>query len=259
MFLDAQLKEDHSILDLLTSDETFLNEQLARHYGIPGIYGSHFRRVRLTDENRFGLLGKASLLAVTSYTTRTSPTIRGKYLLENILAAPMPPPPPNVPALDESAGKDGKQRAVREMLELHRANPACASCHKSMDPLGLSLENFDAIGQWRTTDACSAIDASGVLLDGTKINGPRELRQALVAKKTQFVTAVTEKLLTYALGRGLEYYDAPAVRAIDRIAAADGYRWSSVILATVKSAPFQMRTAAPVSSRDATETRASAR
>jgi mono/diheme cytochrome c family protein len=259
MFLDAQLKEDHSILDLLTSDETFLNEQLARHYGIPGIYGSHFRRVRLTDENRFGLLGKASLLAVTSYTTRTSPTIRGKYLLENILAAPIPPPPPNVPALDESAGKDGKPRAVREMLELHRANPACASCHKSMDPLGLSLENFDAIGQWRTTDAGSAIDASGVLLDGTKINGPRELRQALVAKKTQFVTAVTEKLLTYALGRGLEYYDAPAVRAIDRIAAADGYRWSSVILATVKSAPFQMRTAAPVSSRDATETRASAR
>ncbi len=242
MFLDAQLKEDHSILDLLTSNETFLNEQLARHYGISGIYGSHFRRVKLTDENRFGLLGKASVLAVTSYTTRTSPTIRGKWLLENILAAPMPAPPPNVPLL-ESSNKEGKHLTVREMLEMHRANPTCASCHKSMDPLGLSLENFDAIGQWRTTDSGRAIDASGVLLDGTKVDGPRELRQALMAKKTQFATAVTEKMLTYALGRGLEYYDAPAVRAIDRSAAADGFRWSSLVLATVKSAPFQMRTA----------------
>jgi cytochrome c5 len=248
LFLDAQLKEDHSILDLLTSDETFLNEQLARHYGISGIYGSHFRRVKLTDENRFGLLGKASVLAVTSYTTRTSPTIRGKYLLENILAAPMPPPPPNVPAL-ESSNKAGKALTVREMLELHRANAVCASCHKNMDPLGLSLENFDAIGQWRTTDAGQPIDASGVLLDGTKVDGPRELRQALLAKTTQFATAVTEKLLTYALGRGLEYYDAPAVREIDRAAAADGYRWSSLILATVKSAPFQMRTTAPTGSQ----------
>jgi hypothetical protein len=240
MFLDAQLKEDHSILDLLTSDETFLNEQLARHYGISGIYGSHFRRVKLTDENRFGLLGKASVLAVTSYTTRTSPTIRGKWLLENILAAPMPPPPPNVPTL-ESSNKEGKPLSVREMLELHRANAVCASCHTRMDPLGLSLESFDAIGQWRTTDAGRAIDASGVLLDGTKVNGPRELRQALVAKKTQFATAVTEKLLTYSLGRGLEYYDAPAVREIDRAAAVEGYRWSSLIQAIVKSAPFQMR------------------
>ncbi|MBZ5673567.1 MAG: DUF1592 domain-containing protein [Acidobacteriia bacterium] len=248
LFLDAQLKDDHSIIDLLTSDETFLNEQLSRHYGISGIYGSHFRRVKLTDENRFGLLGKASVLGVTSYTTRTSPTIRGKWLLENILAAPMPAPPPNVPQL-EASNRDGKPLTVREMLEMHRANPTCASCHKSMDPLGLSLENFDAIGQWRTTDAGRAIDASGVLLDGTKINGSRELRQALVAKKTQFATAVTEKLLTYALGRGLEYYDAPAVRAIDRAAAADGYRWSSLILATVKSAPFQMRTAAPTGSQ----------
>jgi len=240
MFLDTQLKEDRSIFDLLTSNETFLNEQLARHYGISGIYGSHFRRVKLADENRFGLLGKASVLAVTSYTTRTSPTIRGKWLLENILAAPMPAPPPNVPTL-ESSNKDGKPLTVREMLEMHRANPTCASCHKSMDPLGLSLENFDAIGQWRTTDAGRAIDASGVLLDGTNVNGPRELRQALMAKKTQFATAVTEKLLTYSLGRGLEFYDAPAVRAIDRSAAADGYRWSSMMLAIVKSAPFQMR------------------
>lgn len=242
MFLDAQLKEDHSLVDLLTSNETFLNEQLARHYGIPNIYGSHFRRVTLTDENRFGLLGKASVLAVTSYTTRTSPTIRGKWLLENILAAPMPPPPPNIPAL-EASNKDGKVLSVREMLEVHRANPTCASCHARMDPLGFSLENFDAIGQWRSTDAGHPIDASGVLLDGTKVDGPRALQHALVAQKLQFARAVTEKLLTYALGRGLEYYDAPTVRGIEHAAAAENYRWSALILDIVKSAPFQMRTA----------------
>jgi len=244
LFLNAQLQEDRPVVDLLTSDETFLNEQLARHYGIPGVYGTHFRRVKLTDENRFGLLGKASVLAVTSYTTRTSPTIRGKWVLENILAAPPPAPPPNVPSL-ESSNKDNKPLSVRQMLEMHRASPACASCHARMDPLGLSLENFDAIGQWRTSDSGHPIDASGVLLDGTKVDGPRELRQALVAQKMQFVETVTEKLLTYALGRGLEYYDAPTVRAIDRAAAADEYRWSSLIAAIVKSAPFQMRTAGP--------------
>ena len=245
LFLDAQLKENHSVTDLLTSNETFLNEQLARHYGIPGVYGSHFRRVKLTDENRFGLLGKASVLAVTSYTTRTAPTIRGKWLLENILAAPPPAAPPNVPAL-ELSNKEGKPLPVRQMLEMHRANPVCASCHARMDPLGLSLENFDAIGQWRTMDAGHTIDASGVLLDGTKVDGPKALRQALLAQKMQFVEAVTEKLLTYALGRGLEYYDAPTVRAIDRAAAADGYRWSTLILEIVKSAPFRMRTTGQV-------------
>ena len=240
LFLGAQLKGNHSVNDLLTSDETFLNEQLARHYGISGVYGSHFRPVKLTDENRFGLLGKASVLAVTSYTTRTAPTIRGKWVLENILAAPPPAPPPNVPSL-ESSNKEGKPLSVRQMLEMHRANPVCASCHARMDPLGLSLENFDAIGQWRSADAGRPIDASGVLLDGTKVAGPRELRQALMAQKTQFVHAATEKLLTYALGRGLDYYDAPTVRAIDRAAATDDYRWSSLILGIVKSAPFQMR------------------
>lgn len=244
MFLTAQLKEDNSVMDLLTSKETFLNEQLARHYGIDGIYGSYFRPVMLTDPNRFGLLGKASVLAVTSYTTRTSPTIRGKWLLENILDAPPPAPPPNVPSL-ESSNTGDKPLSVRQMLEKHRANPVCASCHARMDPLGLSLENFDAIGRWRTTDAGHPIDASGVLLDGTKVDGPRELRQALVAQKTQFVGTVTEKLLTYALGRGLQYYDAPTVRAIDRTAASGDYRWSSIILGIVKSAPFQMRTASP--------------
>jgi hypothetical protein len=240
LFLDAQLKEDRSIVDLLTSDQTYLNEQLARHYGIPGVYGSHFRRVTLTDEHRFGLLGKAGVLAVTSYSTRTAPTIRGKWLLENILDAPPPAPPPNVPALEES-NKDGTPRSVREMLEAHRSNPVCASCHARMDPLGLSLENFDAIGQWRTTDAGTPINASGVLLDGTSVDGPSALRRALVAQREQFVRAVTSKLLTYAIGRGLEYYDAPAIRGIVRAAADDDYKWSSMILALVKSPPFLMR------------------
>jgi mono/diheme cytochrome c family protein len=242
LFLDAQLKEDRSIVDLLTSDQTFLNEQLARHYGVPGVYGSHFRRVTLTDDKRFGLLGKAAVLSVTSYSNRTAPTIRGKYLLESILAAPPPPPPPNVPALEETS-KDGKPRSVREMLEMHRKNPVCASCHARMDPLGLSLENFDAIGQWRTSDAGAPINASGVLLDGTSVDGPAALRRALVAQKEQFVRTVAGKLLTYATGRGLEYHDAPAIRGIVRASAADDYRWSSTILALVKSAPFRMRRA----------------
>jgi hypothetical protein len=197
--------------------------------------------VTLNDENRWGLLGKAAVLSVTSYTTRTSPTIRGKWLLENILGAPVPPPPPNVPAL-EASNQGNKPMSVREMLEMHRKNPVCASCHARMDPLGFSLENFDGIGQWRTKDAGAPIDASGVLLDGTKVEGPTALRQALVAQKEQFVRAVTAKLVTYALGREIESFDAPAVRGIVRSAASDNYRWSSTILAIVKSAPFQMRT-----------------
>jgi mono/diheme cytochrome c family protein len=256
LFLDAELKEDRSVVDLLTSDRTFLNEQLARHYGISGVYGSHFRRVTLTDESRFGLLGKAGVLSVTAYSTRTAPTIRGKWLLENILAAPPPPPLPNVPAL-EASNKDNKPLSVREMLEMHRKNPVCASCHARMDPLGLSLENFDAIGQWRTTDAGTPINASGVLLDGTKVDGPAALRRALVAQKEQFVRTVTGKLLTYAIGRGLEYYDAPATRGVVRASAADNYRWSSVVLALVRSAPFQMRRAATRDSQK-TDTTASA-
>jgi hypothetical protein len=179
---------------------------------------------------------------VTSYPSRTSPTVRGKWLLENILAAPVPPPPPNLPPL-EASNNPAKPRTVREMLEMHRKNPVCASCHARMDPLGFSLENFDAIGQWRTTDAGSPIDTSGVLLDGTKVSGPAELRQAFVAHKEQFVGAVTGKLMTYALGRQMEYYDAPTIRGVVRTAARDDYRWSSVILQIVKSAPFQMRRA----------------
>jgi len=243
LFFQSIMREDHNVLDLLTADYTFVNERLAKHYGVPYVYGSHFRRVTLSDENRRGLLGQASVLSVTSYSTRTAPTIRGKWLLENILAAPPPAPPPNVPALEETS-KDGKSRSVRDMLEQHRQNPVCASCHARMDPLGLSLENFDAIGQWRTTDAGTPIDASGVLLDGTKVDGPAALRRALVAQKEQFVRAVTDKMLTYAIGRGLEYYDAAAIRGIVRAAAADDYRWSSTILALVRSAPFRMRRAA---------------
>jgi mono/diheme cytochrome c family protein len=240
LFLEDQLRADRSIVNLLTSRETYLNEQLARHYGVPGVYGSHFRRVTLTDENRWGLLGKASVLSVTSYPTRTSPTIRGKWLLENILSAPVPPPPPNVNTnLDETQA--GKAASVREMLERHRANPVCASCHSRMDPLGFSLENFDAVGQWRTTDAGAPINASGVLLDGTAVDGPAALRKALVAQKELFVRTVVSKLLTYATGREMEYYDAPAIRAIVRTAAGEDYRWSSTILAIVQSTPFQMR------------------
>jgi mono/diheme cytochrome c family protein len=240
LFLGDQLKSDRSIVDLLTADDTFLNDRLASHYGIPGVYGSHFRRVTLADEKRWGLLGKASVLAVTSYPTRTSPTIRGKWLLENILAAPVPPPPPNVnTTLEES--KAGRPASVREMLERHRASPVCASCHARMDPLGFSLENFDAVGQWRGTDGDLPIDASGVLLDGSTVDGPAALRRALVAQKELFVRAVTAKLLTYALGREMEFYDAPAIRAIVRASAASDYRWSATIAALVRSVPFQMR------------------
>jgi mono/diheme cytochrome c family protein len=240
LFLDDQLRADHSVGDLLSADYTFLNEQLARHYGIGGVYGSHFRRVPLADENRWGLLGKASVLAVTSYPTRTSPTIRGKWLLENILAVPVPPPPPNVNTnLDED--KAGAGASVRDMLERHRTNPVCASCHARMDPIGFTLENFDAIGRWRTRDGDAPVNAAGVLPDGTRVEGPAALRRALTAQNEQFVRTVAGKLLTYALGREMEYYDAPSIRSIVRAAGADDYRWSSVIAAIVRSTPFQMR------------------
>ena len=242
LFLESQLQDDRSVIDLLTADYTFVNDQLARHYGIPNVYGSHFRRVTLADQNRWGLLGKASILAVTSYPHRTSPTIRGKWLLENILAAPVPPPPPTVNTnIDES--KTIKASSFRGMLEQHRANPGCAVCHARMDPLGFSLENFDAIGQWRTTDAGTPIDATGVLLDGRRVDGPAALRAALLAQKEQFVKAVVSKLLTYGVGREIGHADAPAIRTIVRAAAADQYRWSSTILAVVKSKPFQLKSA----------------
>ena len=244
LFLGSMLREDRSVLDLLDADYTFLNERLARHYQIPNIYGSHFRRVTLSDEARRGLLGQGSILTVTSYATRTSPTLRGKWLLENILGAPSPPPPNNVPSLRDR-GSDGRVLSVRQQMEQHRANPACAGCHARMDPLGFALENFDAIGRWRITSdtANTRIDSSGVLPDGTKFQGPAELRKILLERRGDFVTTVTEKLLTYAVGRGVDSYDMPAVRKILHEAAASNYRWSSLILGIVNSTPFQMRRA----------------
>ena len=241
LFLEHQLRDDRSMIELLTADYTFVNERLARHYGIPNVTGSRFRQVALTDPRRAGLLGHGSILTVTSYSTRTSPVIRGKWLLENVLGAPPPPPPPDVPALPDT-GKGGKPASVRERLEQHRANPVCATCHSRMDPLGFALENFDAIGRWRDTGEDRApIDASATMPDGSKFNGPAELRGALASRPEEVVRTVASKLLTYALGRGLEPYDMPAIRAIVRDAAAQDYQWSAVILGIVKSVPFQMR------------------
>ncbi len=242
LFLESMLREDRPVLDLLNADYTFLNERLARHYGIRNVYGSHFRRVTLNDENRHGLLGQGSILMVTSYGNRTSPTLRGKWMLDNLLGAPPPPPPADVPSLlDRNAS--GQILSMREQLERHRSDAACAVCHRLMDPLGFALENFDAIGQWRNVSGPgrTPIDSSGVLPDGTMIDGPAELRQVLAGRPEQFVTTVTEKLLTYALGRGLEYNDAPTVRTMIREAAPGNYSWSAIILGIVRSDPFQMR------------------
>jgi hypothetical protein len=242
LFIQSTVRENRSVVDLLTADYTYVNERLARHYAIPNVYGSHFRRVTLPDSRRGGLLGHGSILTVTSYTTRTSPVTRGKWVLENILGTPPPPPPANVPDLNEK-GADGKALSMRQAMESHRANPVCASCHARMDPLGLALENFDAIGKWRSVgEDSNPIDASGAMPDGTKFDGPAELRGVLQSRGTEFVTALAEKLLVYAVGRGLEYYDAPAIRQVVREAASDGYRWSALVGGIVRSTPFTMRT-----------------
>jgi len=242
LFFESIVREDRSVVDLLNANYTFLNERLARHYGIPNVYGSRFRRVSLSaDDERRGLLGQGSLLTVTSYANRTSPVLRGKWILENILGAPPPPPPPDVPSLPENGQNGGKTLSMRERMEQHRANPVCASCHSRMDPLGFALENFNAVGEWRTADGGALLDTSGVLPDGTRFRGPGELRKALVAHPEQFVTTVTEKLLTYALGRGVESYDQPAIRKIVRDAAPGNYRWSAIVIGIVNSTPFQMR------------------
>jgi mono/diheme cytochrome c family protein len=243
LFFDSIVRENRSMLDLLRADYTFLNERLARHYGIPNVKGSHFRRVALGPESaRSGILGQGSILTVTSYPDRTSPVVRGKWILENLLGTPPPPPIPNAGDLKPTRG-DGVVLSMRERMEQHRRNPVCASCHAMMDPLGLSLENFDAVGKWRTLGESSAsIDASGVFPDGSKFQGAAGLKQLLL-RSDRFVPTVTEKLLTYALGRGLEHYDAPAVRTIVRNAARDDYRFSTVITGIVQSAPFTMRRA----------------
>lgn len=232
--------EDRSALDLLNADYTFVNERLAKHYGIPGVYGPDFRRVPVPSDARRGLLGQGSFLLVTSNANRTSPVQRGKWVLENLLGSPPPLPPPNVPPLKENAGGTAPT-SVRERMQDHRANPVCAGCHKIMDPIGLALENFDGVGHWRDADSGAPIDTSGQLVDGTPLNGPGSLRQALLERPEAFVGAMTEKLLMYGAGRETTYSDMPIVRAILHEAAPDRYRFSKLVLGVVKSAPFQMR------------------
>ena len=250
------VRENRPLLDLLDADYTFMNERLARHYGISGVYGSHFRRVPVTDPNRRGLLGHGSILSMTAVATRTSPVLRGKYIISNLLNTPPLPPPAVVPDLEESAHKD-RPSTVREQLERHRANPVCASCHRNIDPVGFALENFDAVGQWRNaTREGLPIDAAGLLADGTKVDGPVALRKALLARPDVFAGTVTEKLLIYALGRGLEPVDMPVVRGVVRNAAARNYAMQSIVLGIVNSAPFQMRTKLTDSGKAATITQA---
>jgi len=242
LFFASIMKEDRNVLDLLRADYTFVNERLARHYGLPNVYGSRFRRVSLgTNTERGGILGHGSVLTVTSYANRTSPVLRGKWILENIVGTPPPPPLPNVPPLKDTDAQ-GKVLSMRERMVQHRANPACSSCHQLMDPAGLSLENFDAIGRWRArTEAGTVVDASGALPDGSTFSGMSGLRSALLRRPDLFVGTMTEKLLTYGLGRGVESYDAPTVRTIIRTARSEDYRFSSLVLGIVRSDAFQMR------------------
>ena len=243
MLFASVVREDRSLLDVLTADYTFVNDRLARHYGIAGIYGSEFRRVPVTHDARRGILGHGSILMVTSYPERTSPVQRGVWVLENIVGAPVPTPPPNVPALEEQAGTKNHPRTLREQMELHTTRPFCAGCHKIMDPVGFALENFDAIGRWRTEEHGQPIDATARLVDGTKLDGAVDLRDALLGYRDRFVQTTTEKLMTYALGRGLEYYDMPTVRAITRNAAKNDYRFSDLIMGIVASDAFQRKSA----------------
>jgi hypothetical protein len=236
------IREDRGVPELLDANYTFLNARLAEHYGIPNVYGNHFRRVTLGDKQamRRGLLGQASVLTVTSHENRTSPVKRGKWILENMLGTPPPPPPPDVPSLNEE--KPSRQSlTMRQRMEEHRKNPACASCHATLDPLGLALENFNGVGEWRTRDGGGVIDASVQLPDGTTFRGPDDVRGLLMSRREEFVRTVTDKLMTYALGRGTEYYDRPAIRRIVRDAAGTGYKWSAIIMGIVKSPSFLMR------------------
>src|SRR5262249_33866521 len=244
LFFGSIVRENRSVLDLLDADYTFLNERLARHYGIAGVYGERFRRVSLpADSVRRGLLGQGSILPDTWRANRTSPVIRGKWILENIFGAPPPAPPANVPELKDERDP-AKVLPMREQMAQHRANPVCASCHAQMDQLGFALKNFDAIGEWRDVDAAGTqIDPTAKLPDGTTFTGPVELRKVLLTHSDDFLTTLTEKLLTYALGRGLEAADAPAVRQIKRDAAPANYRFASLVQGVVMSTPFQMRTA----------------
>jgi len=251
MFLESQVRDDRPATELLTANYSFLNERLGHFYGIPGVYGSHFRRVELTDPNRAGLLGQGSILTVTSYSTRTSPVVRGKWLLTNILGSPPPPPPPDVPALKENGEGGEAPSTVRARMEAHRKNPVCATCHSRIDPMGFALENYSAIGKWRTTEVGAAVDSTGAFPDGGKFSNPAEFRKLLMNHREEFIKTMTTKLMTYALGRGTEYYDMPAIRSIMKTAAPTDYRWSTLILGVVKSMPFQMnQTAQPETAVD---------
>jgi hypothetical protein len=241
LFLDSVLRDNHSVLDLLSANYTFVNERLAKHYGIPNVHGSDFRRVTLPPGSpRGGLLGQGSILTITSYANRTSPVNRGKWVLENLLSAPPPPPPPNVPAL-KTEGNTGKTLTMRDAMIQHRANPACASCHARMDPIGFAMENFDAIGRWRDRDAGNPIDASGAFPGGEKFDGMAGLKAALLSHPEEFVSTITEKLMMYGIGRNVQYYDRPAIRAIIKQAARNNYTFASLVLGVVESEPFQMR------------------
>ena len=239
LFFESIVREDHNVIDLLTANYTFVNERLARHYRIPNVYGSQFRRVTITDDARRGLFGQGSILTSTSNANRTSPVERGKWILTNVIGMPPAPPPGNVDTALKDTGADGKVLTMRQQMEKHRANPVCAGCHKLMDPLGFALENFDAVGSWRTSDSGTPIDASGVFLDGTQLDGVASLRAALLKRPSVFVGTFTEKLLTYALGRGLDHHDMPAVRQIVRSAAAQDFKFSSIVVGIVSSTPFQ--------------------
>jgi len=246
LFLDSILLENRSVIELLTANYTFVNERLARHYGIPNIRGAEFQRVTFPrDSPRGGLLGQGSILLLTSYSTRTSPVLRGKYVLENLLASPPPPPPPNVPSLSTDGAKSGEQLTLREAMVRHRANPACANCHARMDPIGFAMENFDAVGKWRDHDGSNAIDVSSKLADGTVVDGLAGVKNLILKDPQRFVAAVTDKLLMYGIGRNVQYFDAPAVRKIVRDAAPGDYKFDALVLGVVQSAPFQMRTVKP--------------
>lgn len=243
LFLDSILRENRSVMELLTAKYTFVNERLAKHYGIPNIRGSEFQRITYpADSPRGGLLGQGGILLLTSYSTRTSPVLRGKYVLENLLASAPPPPPPNVPSLKTETGKPEEVLSLRDAMVRHRADPACANCHARMDPIGFALENFDAVGKWRDQDAGKPVEVKSTLADGTVVDGVAGVRQLLLKDPERFVGAVSQKLLMYGLGRNVQYFDAPAVRKIVHDAAANDYKFSSLVLGVAKSAPFQMRT-----------------
>jgi hypothetical protein len=242
MLFDSVMREDRNLTDLLTANYTFVNERLAKHYGMPNILGDRFRRVTLTDPNRYGLLGEAGILMLTSYANRTSPVQRGKYVLEVLLGSPPPNPPKDVPPFKE-VGLNDKPQSVRERLEEHRKNPACNSCHAMMDPIGFSLENFDAVGLWRVNDGGFKIDATAKMFDGSKLNGPVSLRQAILGHQEAFIASFTESMLAYGLGRVIDYRDMPFARGVEKEAAKNDNRFSSFVLGIVKSPPFQMRRA----------------